>query len=467
MRDERAVSLIAILAHGIPHEFPPDVLAEVRGREAGAAARPRGLARAARSSPSIPPTPRTMTMRSMPSPTRTRSNPGGFIVTVAIADVSWYVRPGSALDREALKRGNSVYFPDRVVPMLPERISNDLCSLREGEDRPALAVRMVFTRRGPQAQPPLPPHHDALGGEALLPAGAGGLRRPRDRRRRAGPGRARRRCGRPTSRSAAAARAATRWNSTSPSGRCCSGRTARSTASSCRSGSSSHRLIEEFMIQANVAAAETLEERKSPLVYRIHDTPSMAKLEALRDFLKSIDLTLPKSGNLRPSHFNRILEQVQGHRARAAGPRGRAAQPGPGRVQPGEHRPFRPQSPPLRPLHLADPPLCRPHRPPRPGPRAEARRRRPAGGDGDGAAGDRGADFRRRAAGDGGRARHHRPARRALAGRPGRGDLPRPHLGRHPRRAVRQARRDRRRRLRADIDARPRTTSSTTRPGRP
>jgi ribonuclease R len=70
------------------------------------------------------------------------------IVTVAIADVSWYVRPGSALDREALKRGNSAYFPDRVVPMLPERISNDLCSLREGEDRPALAVRMVFSSEG-------------------------------------------------------------------------------------------------------------------------------------------------------------------------------------------------------------------------------------------------------------------------------------------------------------------------------
>ncbi len=82
-----------------------------------------------------------------PSP----DNPGGVIVTVAIADVSWYVRPNSALDREALKRGNSVYFPDRVVPMLPERISNDLCSLKEGVDRPALAVRMVFSKEGRKA----------------------------------------------------------------------------------------------------------------------------------------------------------------------------------------------------------------------------------------------------------------------------------------------------------------------------
>src|SRR5208283_5018108 len=76
------------------------------------------------------------------------ANPGGFVLTVAIADVAQYVRAGSALDREAQERGNSVYFPDRVVPMLPERISNDLCSLRPGEDRPALAVRMILGADG-------------------------------------------------------------------------------------------------------------------------------------------------------------------------------------------------------------------------------------------------------------------------------------------------------------------------------
>ena len=80
------------------------------------------------------------------------ANRGGFVVTVAIADVAAYVRPARALDREALERGNSVYFPDRVVPMLPERISNDLCSLRPDEDRAALAVRMVVRRRRPQAR---------------------------------------------------------------------------------------------------------------------------------------------------------------------------------------------------------------------------------------------------------------------------------------------------------------------------
>ena len=84
------------------------------------------------------------------------SNKGGHVVIVAIADVVVYVRPGTALDREALKRGNSVYFPDRVVPMLPEELSNDLCSLKEGVDRPCLAVRMVFDEQRPQARPPLP-----------------------------------------------------------------------------------------------------------------------------------------------------------------------------------------------------------------------------------------------------------------------------------------------------------------------
>src|SRR5690606_26662144 len=82
------------------------------------------------------------------APDNDANNPGGFVVTVAIADVAAYVTPGSALDREAYVRGNSVYFPDRVVPMLPDRISNELCSLKEGVPRAALAVRMVLNADG-------------------------------------------------------------------------------------------------------------------------------------------------------------------------------------------------------------------------------------------------------------------------------------------------------------------------------
>ena len=103
------------------------------------------------------------------------ANAGGHIVLVAIADVSHYVTPGSALDKEALKRGNSAYFPDRVVPMLPEELSADLCSLKEGVDRPCLVARMVFDRTGPQEKPYLPARGDALGGAADLCPGAGRL----------------------------------------------------------------------------------------------------------------------------------------------------------------------------------------------------------------------------------------------------------------------------------------------------
>ena len=76
------------------------------------------------------------------------ANPGGHVVWVAIADVAAYVRPGTALDREARRRGNSTYFPDRVVPMLPDRLSGDLCSLVDGVDRPAIAVRLVLDADG-------------------------------------------------------------------------------------------------------------------------------------------------------------------------------------------------------------------------------------------------------------------------------------------------------------------------------
>ena len=162
----RAISLIAIATHGIPTEFPAAALAEAEAarrcarrarrsarRAAGhdrrhrrARFRRRGLGRA----------------RSRPG------NAGGWHLVVAIADVAWYVRPGSALDREAERRGNSVYFPDRVVPMLPEALSNELCSLKPAVDRACLAVASLDRRRRPQAPPPLRARADALGRAAHL-----------------------------------------------------------------------------------------------------------------------------------------------------------------------------------------------------------------------------------------------------------------------------------------------------------
>ncbi len=309
MKDEKAVSLIAILAHNIPHEFPPEVL------KAAEAAKPAPL-RGREDWREVP----LLTIDPADAkdhddavhaePDTDPKNPGGFVVTVAIADVAWYVRPGSALDREALRRGNSVYFPDRVVPMLPERISNDLCSLRELEDRPAMAVRMVFGADGrkrshrfhrimmrsaaklsyQQAQQAFD-GVDIGRGEAVRTAlavlwqGYLALRRGREGRD-------------PLELDIPERRVLLKPDGTID-------------RIVVPERLESHRLIEEFMIQANVAAAETLEEKKSPLVYRIHDTPSMAKLETLREFLKSIDVSLPKGGNLRPSHFNRILDKVK------------------------------------------------------------------------------------------------------------------------------------------------------------
>ncbi len=173
--DQRKISLIAVHAHGIPDEFPNAVLAEVEGLEAPKLAGRTDL-RALELLTIDPVDARDHDDAVHAAPDTDPRNSGGFIVHVAIADVAHYVRPGTRLDREAQMRGNSVYFPDRVVPMLPERISNDLCSLKEGEERPCLAVRMVFDRQGHKKGPHLPARHDALGCQALLRGGAGGHR---------------------------------------------------------------------------------------------------------------------------------------------------------------------------------------------------------------------------------------------------------------------------------------------------
>ena len=308
-RGEKAVSMIAIHAHNIPYVFPSDVLAEAD------AARPATLDHREdwRHEPLVtidPPDAKDHDDAVMAEPDQDPANPGGTIVTVAIADVALYVRPGSALDREALKRGNSVYFPDRVVPMLPERISNDLCSLREGEDRPALAVRMIFAANGRKKSHRF--HRIMMRSLAKLSY---------QQAQAAFDGRA---IDLPTE-----VRTALKnlWNGYEIISR---GRDAREPLDLDlperkvilgKDGAidrvvsperlEAMRVIEEMMIQANVAAAETLEAKKSPLVYRIHDQPSMAKQEALRDFLKSIEVSFPKGGQLRPSNFNTILERAK------------------------------------------------------------------------------------------------------------------------------------------------------------
>ena len=253
-----------------------------------------------------------MTMRFSQRRTPTGTIPGGVVVLVAIADVAAYVLPGSVIDTEAVKRGNSVYFPDRVVPMLPERISNDLCSLRELEDRPALAVRMVFDSSGhkvkhsfhrvimrsaaklsyQQAQRAIDGQPDETT-EKLIDNVLKPLWRAYDVLSR---GRAERE---PLELELPERKILLRRDGTVD----------RITIPE---RLDAHRLIEECMIQANVAAAESLEQKKATLIYRVHDGPSLAKQEALRDFLRTLDISLARGAQMKPSQMNNILARVDG-----------------------------------------------------------------------------------------------------------------------------------------------------------
>ncbi|MBB3964074.1 ribonuclease R [Rhizobium metallidurans] len=307
---EKAISMIAIHAHGIPYIFPPAVVAEADD------AKPATMSHREdwRDVPLITIDPAdakdhddAVYAEHDPSP----DNEGGVIVTVAIADVSYYVRPNSPLDREALKRGNSVYFPDRVVPMLPERISNDLCSLREGQDRPALAVRMTFSKEGrkaghtfhrvmmksaaklsyQQAQAAIDGNPDDKTGPLLEPIlkplwhAYEVMKRGRDRRQ------------------PLELDMPERKIQLKPDG------TVDRVVVPPRLDA--HKLIEEMMIQANVAAAETLEKKKQPLIYRVHDGPSLSKQEILREFLATLGISLAKGGNMRANNFNGILAKAE------------------------------------------------------------------------------------------------------------------------------------------------------------
>ncbi|MGQ0486293.1 MAG: ribonuclease R [Hyphomicrobiales bacterium] len=308
LTDQRNISLIAIHQHGIPDRFPERAIAESEKLKPFAAARRSDL----RHLPLVtidPPDARDHddAVWAAPDPAS-----GGVDVIVAIADVAHYVRPGTALDREARLRGNSVYFPDRVVPMLPEPISNDLCSLREKQDRPALACFMHFDKSGrktrhrfervimrsaaklsyEEAQAAIDGRPNAktemLVGPVLLPL----------------------------------------W---SAHDLLMKGRNARQpleldlperklildahglierVVTPLRLDA--HKLIEEFMIQANVAAAEELEARKTPLIYRVHEPPSAEKLRALSEFLRTVEMSMPLGQAMRPQHFNRILAEVRG-----------------------------------------------------------------------------------------------------------------------------------------------------------
>lgn len=309
--EAKSISLISIVEHGIPLEFSAAALteaAEAKGATLGDRTDLRLIPLVTIDGDDARDFDDAVHAKPDPNP----DNPGGWILLVAIADVAHYVRSGDPLDKAARERGNSVYFPDRVVPMLPEELSNGWCSLKPLEDRPCLAVEMVIDAEGKKL------HHRFMRG--LMRSVA---RLTYERAQEAMDG--------VTDditapllepvikplygafRSLLAAREhrgtldldiAERRVFINPEGRI--------DRIVPRTRLDSHRLIEEFMIAANVAAAESLERRKQPCMYRVHETPDPARVEALREFLRGLNFPLAKGQVIRPKHFTALLHKAAG-----------------------------------------------------------------------------------------------------------------------------------------------------------
>lgn len=311
MTDQRNISLIAIHHHSIPNAFPDRVIAESEKLD-GFSEKGRVDMRKTPLLTIDPPDARDHDDAVWAAPDEDPKNVGGFVTIVAIADVAAYVKAGSALDKEARFRGNSCYFPDRVVPMLPEKISNDLCSLREKEDRPALAVTMIFDKNGlkishkfariimrsaaklsyEEAQNAIDgkpsAKADPLVAHVLKPLWAAYACLMKGRATRAP------------------------LELDLPERKILLNAKGMVDRVMVPPRLDAHKLIEEFMIQANVAAAEELETKRTPLLYRVHDEPSAEKLRALQEFLKTVDQSMALGQVMQPQHFNRLLESVKG-----------------------------------------------------------------------------------------------------------------------------------------------------------
>jgi ribonuclease R len=298
----RSFSLIAIHKFGIPDVFPEAALEEADCSAKQALGKGREDLRHLPIVAIDPADARDHDDAIWAAPDDDPANAGGWRAIVAIADVSFYVRPGTPLDREARKRGNSVYFPDRVVPMLPEILSADVCSLGEGADRAAMACHLTIDSKGEIkafrftralvriadviAYEDAQARHDA-GGDAVLEPLWGAwaaLKAARDRREP--------------------------LDLDLPEQRVVLDERGRIASVAARERLDAHRLVEDYMIAANVAAAKALERKQAPVMYRIHETPSREKLVALKDYLATFDVSLALGQVVRPSHFNRILDRV-------------------------------------------------------------------------------------------------------------------------------------------------------------
>ena len=323
----RSFSLIAIHKHELPDRFAPEAIEEAER----VARQPLGDDREDLTHLPIvaidPADARDHDDAVWAAPDEDPANVGGWKAVVAIADVSFYVRPGSELDREARARGNSVYFPDRVVPMLPEVLSADVCSLKEGEDRAALACHLTISKDGKllawrfsravvriaanlayeDAQAAIDATHArvevASSPCSLDPAELAGvdpalvestlkplwgawraLTKARDARQP--------------------------LELDLPERRVVLDEKGRIMSVAPRERLDAHKLIEDFMIAANVAAAKALEAKKAPVMYRVHEEPSREKLVALKDYLETFDVPFALGQVIRPATFNQLLDRI-------------------------------------------------------------------------------------------------------------------------------------------------------------
>jgi ribonuclease R len=302
----RSFSLIAIHKHGIRDRFKDEAIAEAKK----VAKQPLGDDREDLTHlPIVAIDPADARDHDDAIWAKAREDGDGWDAIVAIADVSFYVRPGSELDREARARGNSVYFPDRVVPMLPEELSADICSLKGGQERAAMACHLHVGKDGQlkswkftrakicvSANIAYEDAQAAIDGEkgrvdpqivenALKPLwdcwkalfAARAKREPLDL--------------------------------DLPERRVVLDEKGRILSVAARERLDAHRLVEDYMIAANVAAARALEAKKAPVMYRVHETPGREKLVALKDYLATFDLEFALGQVIKPGTFNAILER--------------------------------------------------------------------------------------------------------------------------------------------------------------
>ncbi|WP_219895257.1 ribonuclease R [Aquisediminimonas profunda] len=297
----RAFSLIAIHKYEIPNVFSVDLLAEAEK----VAEWPLGDREDLRHLPIVaidPADARDHDDAVWAAP----AEGGGFDAIVAIADVSFYVRHGSLIDKEARKRGNSVYFPDRVVPMLPESLSADMCSLKEGCDRAALACHLKIDAKGKMAgfrfsravirvaanlayedaQAAIDGGEHPLHDSALRPLWDcwALLAKARDQREP--------------------------LELDLPERRVQLDEAGRIADIAVRERLDAHRLIEDFMITANVAAAKALEAKKAPVMYRVHEPPAREKLLTLKDYLETFEIPFALGQVITPKVFNHLIARV-------------------------------------------------------------------------------------------------------------------------------------------------------------